>query len=263
MEDKENIKSFWEVNPCGKRLIPYEEGTKEFFDAVDKRRYENEPFILDAVQFSRYRGKKVLEIGCGLGSDFMKFIENGADAHTIDLTSKAVELTKRRMEVYGFNRKTTPNYAKGIIQADAENLPFGNKEFDLVYSWGVLHHTPDTEKAFSEVLRVLKPGGEFIGMLYNKYSTITFLIFLYFGILRGGLLRKSWKQILSENTEGPGNMLTKAYTKREVEHIFKDFSDVRIEPVLTVSIRLPRVINFFMRRVPRRFGWFWVIHAKK
>ena len=258
MNTKEKIKSFWEVNPCGKRLIPFEEGTREFFEAVDKRRYENEPFILDAADFARHKGKKVLEIGCGLGSDFMKFVENGADAYAIDLTNTAVEFTKKRMQIFGF-----PDFVEHVKQADAENLPFQNNEFDMVYSWGVLHHTPDTEKAFFETLRVLKPGGEFIGMLYNKYSTVTFLVLLYFGILRGGLLRKSWREVLSENTVGPGNALTKAYTKQELENIFSNFENVRVEPVLTVSIRLPKFVNFFMKRVPRRFGWFWVVHAKK
>lgn len=279
---KEKIKSFWETNPCGKRLIPFEEGTKEFFEAVDERRYRNEPFILEAVDFARHRGKKVLEIGCGLGSDFMKFVENGADAYAVDLTDKAVALTRKRMEVCGrrggvstdpdsrpyHQQRPLPDvprfsWSERIKQADAEDLPFPDNTFDVVYSWGVLHHTPDTEKAVAEVFRVLKPGGEFIGMLYNKYSTVTFLVFLYFGILKGGLLRKSWREILSENTEGPGNILTKAYTKKEVENLLQDFRDVRIEPVLTVSIRLPKFINFFMKRVPRRFGWFYVIHARK
>lgn len=268
---KEKIKSFWEINPCGKRLIPFEEGTREFFQAVDERRYQNEPFILDAAQFPRHKGKKVLEIGCGLGSDFMKFVENGADAYAIDLTDRAVELTRKRCEVFGLvSAQDSPlptgrglSCADRVVRGDAESLPFQDNEFDVVYSWGVLHHTPDTEKAFFEAARVLKPGGEFIGMLYNAYSTITFLVFLYFGILRGGLLKKSWREILSENTEGAGNVLTKAFTKRGVENILSNFENVRVEPVLTVSIRLPKIVNFFMKRVPRRFGWFWIIHAKK
>lgn len=113
-------------------------------------RYELEPFILDFAEFEKYRGKKVLEIGVGLGADHQKFAEAGAELYGIDLTERAVEFVRKRFEIMGlhFHLKT----------GDAEHLDFPDETFDLVYSWGVIHHTPDTSKAAKEILRVLRGG---------------------------------------------------------------------------------------------------------
>src|SRR6266699_3450587 len=115
-----------------------------------------------AADFRSARGLKVLEIGCGLGTDGAQFAEAGADYTGVDLTEAAVELARRRFELFSLPGK--------FQTADAENLAFADDSFDLVYSHGVLHHTPETEKAIQEIHRVLRPGGRAVVMLYHRGS---------------------------------------------------------------------------------------------
>src|SRR4051794_9752291 len=133
---KERVRAFWNGTPCGSAHADAPEGSPEFFEQVERRRYELEPFIPAFADFEGARGKRVLEIGVGLGTDFVRFGRGGATLTGIDLTEHAVELVRRRLALEGL--------AGDVRVADAENLPFDEGSFDRVYSWGVLHHTPDT-----------------------------------------------------------------------------------------------------------------------
>ena len=145
---KEAVRAFWEEAACGERL--YLDGAAlEAYAA--QARYELEPYILDFADFERWRGKRVLEIGVGLGADHERFTRAGAELWGIDLTKRGVALTQARFEQLGLSSR--------LQVADAENLPFEDAFFDLVYSWGVIHHSPNTAQADREILRVLKPGG--------------------------------------------------------------------------------------------------------
>lgn len=147
---KEAVRAFWEEAACGERL--YLDGAAlEAYAAQARARYELEPYILDFAESERWRGKRVLEIGVGLGADHERFARAGAELWGIDLTDRAVALTQARFEQLGLSSH--------LQVGDAENLPFEDGFFDLVYSWGVIHHSPDTAQAAREILRVLKPGG--------------------------------------------------------------------------------------------------------
>ena len=161
-ELKERVRAFWQEHPCGTKFSDAEMGTREFFDLVEAHRYGKEWHIPIAADFSSTRGLKVLEIGCGLGTDGAQFAKAGADYTGIDLTEASIELARKRFELSGL---------KGEFRvADAEQLDFADETFDVVYSHGVLHHTPDTEAAVRETHRVLKPGGRAIVMLYHRGS---------------------------------------------------------------------------------------------
>src|SRR5262245_55700931 len=161
-ELKERVRAFWQTHPCGTKFSDAEIGTREFFERVETHRYEKEWHIPAAADFANARGLKVLEIGCGLGTDGAQFAQAGADYTGVDLTDAAIELARKRFELFGL---------KGQFQvADAENLDFPDESFDVVYSHGVLHHTPNIEAAVREVHRVLKPGGRAIVMLYHRGS---------------------------------------------------------------------------------------------
>ena len=135
---KERVRAFWQEHPCGTKFSDAEMGTREFFDRIEQHRYEKEWHIPAAGGFAATGGLKVLEIGCGLGTDGAQFAKAGADYTGIDLTEASVELARKRFELSGL---------KGEFRvADAEKLDFPDASFDLVYSHGVLHHTPDTEK---------------------------------------------------------------------------------------------------------------------
>jgi ubiquinone/menaquinone biosynthesis C-methylase UbiE len=164
---------------------------------------------------------KVLEIGVGLGADHQQFAEAGADLWGIDLTERAVEHTRRRLSAFGLGSQ--------LALGDAEHLDFPDETFDRVYSWGVLHHSPDTPKAFDEVWRVLKQGGCASLMIYHKRSMIGFMLWLRYGLLAGQPLR-TWADIYAHHLESPG---TKAYTFAEARQLCARFADCRIATVLT------------------------------
>src|SRR6202521_5806597 len=161
-ELKERVRAFWQAHPCGTKFSDAEMGTREFFARVEAHRYGKEWHIPEAADFAGARGLRVLEIGCGLGTDGAQFAKAGADYTGVDLTDAAVESARKHFELLGL---------RGDFRtADAENLDFTDESFDLVYSHGVLHHTPDTAAAGREIHRVLKPGGRAIVMLYHRGS---------------------------------------------------------------------------------------------
>jgi ubiquinone/menaquinone biosynthesis C-methylase UbiE len=217
---KEEVLRFWDEASCGEKL--YLQGfTKEHYRDHSRKRYELEPDILKFGQFERFRGKKTLEIGVGLGADHQQLAEAGAILTGIDLTPRAIGHTTRRFELFGLKSE--------LQVSDAENLPFADESFDAVYSWGVLHHSPDTARAIQEVRRVLKPGGFAKIMVYHKYSMVGYMLWVRYALLR----MKPWlglDEIYSKYLESPG---TKAYSRAEAPELFKGFRIVSMETPLT------------------------------
>jgi SAM-dependent methyltransferase len=243
------VQTFWAAHPCGEHFVAGADdvGYESFFDAYDRFRYEREshiPGCLDAVAFG---GKRVLEIGLGLGADSEQIIRRGGQWTGIDLTAESVDRVRTRLELrrlpYG-----------GVIQGSVLELPFPDNSFDVVFSHGVLHHVPDIARAQSEVARVLRPGGEAVVMLYAKYS-LNYLISvgivrrlgliamyalhragLRFGGIYGrhvenaravGLARYlSMRTFVHRNTDGPDNPYSKVYSLADVR---RDFPSFRIE----------------------------------
>jgi SAM-dependent methyltransferase len=217
---KGNVRDFWDRAACGEDLYLTSE-TVEGYASQAKRRYQLEPYILPFADFGRWSGQKVLEVGMGLGADHQKFAEAGAELWGIDLTEQAVQHTARRLELLGLQSTLTTG--------DAENLDFPNDAFDMVYSWGVIHHSPDTARAAREILRVLRPGGSFRVMIYNKFSVIGVMLWLRYALFAGRPLR-SLDDVYAHHLESPG---TKAYTSTEAALLFDGAEDLRIETVLT------------------------------
>jgi ubiquinone/menaquinone biosynthesis C-methylase UbiE len=252
---KGNVKKYWDFQPCGAKYCSYLEGTKEFFEFTEKRRKTLEPFIKDFAKFGDWQNKKVLEIGCGIGIDTLEFSRAGAKITAIDISPKSVELTKKRLDYYSLT---------GDVKiGDAENLDFPDNTFDFVFSWGVLHHTPDTQKAISEVFRVLKPGGKFCIMLYHRKSLVGLQLYIRYGLLN---LRpfKSLNEIFANYLESPG---TKALTKSEIKNLFSIFPQFKIDTILTsYDVRIGKNLflpNFFKKIIPKSFGFFLVITGQK
>lgn len=244
----EQVRAHWEADPCGAKLADAEPGTAEFYAEVERTRYELEPFIPAFAEFDRWSGKDVLEIGVGLGTDFTRFVRAGANAHGVDLTQAAIDLVRHRLEL--------EQLSADIRVGDAERLPFDDASFDLVYSWGVLHHTPDTRRALAEVRRVLRPGGEARIMLYSRRSWVALGVWLRYGVARGHVLQ-SWSDLLSRHMESPG---TKAYTQTELAALLSGFDDVRYERWVTPYDR--RVGGLLASMTGPRFGWFVGITAR-
>jgi SAM-dependent methyltransferase len=218
--EKAQVKDFWNRASCGEELLlPSVE--REGYETQRRERYRLEPYIPEFAGFSRTAGLRVLEIGVGLGADHQSFAEGKAEMNGIDLTPRAIEHTTRRLELFGLK--------SNLQVGDAENLPFADGTFDVVYSWGVLHHSPNTQKAFREVLRVLKPGGNARIMIYSKWSLIGLMLWMRYALLRGRPFT-SFEEIYSKYLESPG---TKAYTVAGARALCEGFSHVRIRTVLT------------------------------
>jgi SAM-dependent methyltransferase len=247
-ELKAVVRSFWEADPCGSKQATAPAGSPEFFAQVDARRDRLEPFIAKFADFESARGQDVLEIGVGLGSDFVRFARAGARATGVDLTDSAVELVRGRFEQEGLSCD--------LRVADAETLPFADASFDRVYSWGVLHHTPDTERAIAEALRVLRPGGQLCVMLYGRRSWVAFGLWLRYAALRGRL-RRSLADVVAHHMESEG---TKAYSVAELRTLFARLDDLSVQHVATPYDR--RVAGPLARITGRWLGWFVVIRGR-
>jgi ubiquinone/menaquinone biosynthesis C-methylase UbiE len=218
--EKSAVYDFWNHRACGEELY-LKNDTQQSFMAQAHKRYELEPMIKSFAEFEKYRNKDVLEIGVGLGADHQYYAQSGALLHGVDLTERAILHTENRLKLFHLESE--------LKVSDAENLSFADHSFDLVYSWGVLHHTPDTPKAISEAYRVLKPGGEAKIMIYHKYSLVGYMLWIRYALfgLKPGL---SLADIYARYLESPG---TKAYSIREARALFQNFFDVEIQIELT------------------------------
>lgn len=225
---------FWSRFPCGKDFSGKPVFTKEFYDEVEEERYRRQPYLFSFAQFTRYHGKRVLEAGTGLGIDFSQWVRAGALAYGTDLTEEAVSSVRRLLELRGLK-------AEEVRTANAEALPYPDNFFDLVYSWGVIHHTPDMEKAVSEILRVITPGGHGKVMIYNRYSMVGFYIWIRHALLKG----RPWKTLdwgFRRFIQNPG---TQAYRPSEMKKMLEKYGacEIEIRTVLTFADKLERYKN--------------------
>jgi ubiquinone/menaquinone biosynthesis C-methylase UbiE len=248
-----DVQEFWEQEACGtgNAIVGERDAcTKEWFEQIEQHRYRVEPYIHSIAQFTRHHGKRVLEVGVGAGSDHLQWARAGAECYGVDLTRRAIETTQARFDLYGF--KTN------LRQIDAEILPFPDDSFDVVYSWGVIHHAEHPEQIVQEVRRVLKPSGLFIGMLYGRHSLVAAKLWVKYALLRG----RPWRtlsDVIWHHMESPG---TKAYTLGELRTVFTEFRSVELTPLQTVydQSRLPA---WLCGLVPSRYGWFIAVRAIK
>jgi len=226
-DDKREAVEQWTQDPCGlSGAQGFEIGTKAFYERVDRSRYEEyAPWMRSTLGFARFGGQKLLEVGFGLGTDLFQFAASGATVAGVDLSPAHLRIASRRFGLYGI--------PADLRLGDAENLPFEDSSFDVVYSFGVLHHTPDTKKAVDEILRILKPGGRSIIGVYHRYSA--FYLFAVLGesyLLRLGFLRESYRRTLSkiEHREHSNACpLVKLYSRRSLRRLLQGFREVQIE----------------------------------
>jgi ubiquinone/menaquinone biosynthesis C-methylase UbiE len=256
METKEAVRSYWDKTPCGDQDVArIEPGSRAYFESVEKTRYEGDDFMRDVVSFDAYRGKRVLEVGCGLGTDLRQFAKAGAVVTGLDLSPRSLELAKRGFEVYGLPGT--------FVNGDGERLPFADDSFDVVYSWGVIHHSPDPPGVVREIQRVLRPGGELLAMVYHVRSLLALQAWAVFGLLKGNP-RAGVRELIARHVESPG---TQVYTMKQAKELFCGFEDVKVEPIVTrFDLRLGRRLflpSWTRHLVPSRLGWFLVVRGKK
>jgi ubiquinone/menaquinone biosynthesis C-methylase UbiE len=287
----EDVQAFWNANPCQSRLSRAQDRF-QYFQEISERRYGRREWHVPTIaKFDAFRGKDVLEIGCSIATDGLEFAKNGANYVGVDLTPASLELARERFDLFGVRGRFETANAE-------ERLPFADDSFDHIYSFGVIHHSPAPEKIVRELHRVLKKGGTFTVMLYNRssinyYVEIMFLRKLFRWLLLPGFMPQvlsaitgfdRWKleghqKILRErknlskqdwismNTDGPYCPLARVYSHREAADLFRDFQDVRQE-VWEFNVEhwsfIGRAIpNGLAKWIGRHWGWHRIIYGQK
>jgi len=233
---KQQIHDYWNKQSCGTSIATSQKFSRVYFEEIETDRYEKEPEIFSFAQFTRAHGQKVLEVGIGAGTDFIQWVRAGAKAYGIDLTEEAITNVEHRLAVYGLE-------AQEVQVADCESLPYTDNMFDLVYSWGVIHHTPDMPKALREIVRVIKPGGTGKIMIYNRHSAKALSLWLRFCLIQG----RPWCSltwVLYHYMESIG---TKGYTFSEVKQLFADL------PVINIHVQ-SQLTYYDRHHIDQRFG---------
>jgi len=263
----EKVREFWNVRPCNIRHSSHPVGCREYFDEVEARKYFVEPHILGFAQFERWKGKKVLEIGCGIGTDSVNFARVGADLTIVELSEKSLELCRRRFDVYGL----TARFSQGNAEELSAFIPL--EQYDLVYSFGVIHHSPDPNRIVREIHKYLGARSELRLMLYSKWSWKVSWIVLKHG--RGAFWRAAdFVRRYSEAQEGCP--VTYAYSFREIRELLRDFDVVEMRKehifpyVIDKYVRYEYQPVWYFRWMPvrlfrwleRRLGWHTLVVAR-
>lgn len=286
---KKEIERWWSANPMtygldhGKPVYksPYgtvieaEIGSEEFFKILDSEFFKwNEPLHTEIpfgkiFPYEKFKGGNILELGCGLGTMAMLWAKEGGKITAVDLSPFSVAMTKRRFEIF---------HLPGFIQKeDANHLSFDNNSFDYIYSWGVLHHSPDIERSISELFRVLKPEGEFGVMLYNRHSIAFWYIMAYIeGFLHGESRFLGPLELASRYTDGTqeeGNPYTWPVTYKEAQTLFTPYISTLNTRILGTELdgvfkRLLPGLGYIIPRSikkpwARRWGWSLWIYGRK
>ena len=256
---RDEARAQWGHDPAGGLAAGDEElGTPESFARVEGYRYEEQPWMHDTFHYERYADRDVLEVGVGLGTDHLQFARAGARLTGVDLTPRCVALTRRRLELEG----RPPN----VHEMDAESLTFADDSFDAVYSFGVLHHIPHTEAAFREIRRVLRPGGVFIGALYNKHSAF-YARLLAGRYLTGRFRRETIEEMRAriEYSTGDATPYVRLLTRRELRRALREagFTDVAIRKRHLGLGRHRRLVPASVDAVGGRLAGWYLVHEAR
>lgn len=268
-EYKQHTQNNWTAVPCGTNYAGAPPLTREYFEEIDDYRYRTHPWIREAIHRFPIQGRRVLEIGYGAGADHMQLIGRGGEVYGIDLTEENFKVTSARLKQAGL--------AGRLRTGDAESLPFENDFFEFVYSFGVVHHTPDSERVIREIYRVLKPGGRAYITVYNKNSIFFWwTTFLVNFVLRGGWRVRTLNQQISliEHPNSNENLVIRLYTKRQFSDLFKNvgFESVTAYVRHLIPGDIAYLGSLYRRQdtssrvldlVGRRFGWYIVVEARK
>lgn len=256
---KEQNIELWAINAPGVKYQTSNDmaGTLGFYKKVDRIRYRLEPYLNDLFAEIFKPGLSSLEVGCGLGSDLRFFSRSGLKVTGLDYSPENVYLSKLGLQVF--------NLSGSVISGDAECLPFPDDSFDLVYSWGCLHHTMDTQKGINELYRVLRPGGKAMVMLYHKGYQFWYILISY-------LLGCKWIDIDLQTyisfKYGQAPLL-QMFSKRQLDKFFNSFNDVGVRVITYGGIQIHPVLKYvwkIFQNIPwllRRLGSFVVIFASK
>lgn len=228
------IKKYWNKRPCNIRYSKKKIGTEEYFNEVEKKRYFVEPHIIDFANFLKWKNKKVLEIGCGIGTDTINFARNNSKVTAIDISEKSLKICKKRFNCFNLFAK----FYCGNAEKLSEIIP--QEKFDLVYSFGVIHHTNNPKNILNQIKKFCKKDTEIRVMLYSKISWKVLRIFLKYGKM------KFWKinELIKKYSEAQfGCPVTYVYTFKKIKKLFKDFEITKIYKKHMFPYKINKYIN--------------------
>ena len=264
---KDAARRQWNTTPCGtgEHAADFEPETLAWFDRIREDRYTvSDAWMPRSFDYASGNGKRVLELGFGLGSDLLSWAEGGAEVHGIDITQEHLRLAARNFALHGRNAK--------LQLADAARIPYPDGYFDIVYSNGVLHHTRDIEDCLAEAWRVLKPGGRLMMSVYRRHSAFHYATLLAAdGIVRGKLWRLGYDGLLATIERGADGIAIKPYvhlyTARELRALLSRFSRVEIHVAHFTARQIPVLWRFIPKSIETMLepalGWYLVVSAQK
>jgi len=263
----ERVRAFWDGRPCNISHSQKPVGSREYFQEVEARKYFVEPHIPAFAQFERWRGKKVLEIGCGIGTDSVNFARHGADLSVVELSETSLDVCRKRFDVYGL--------AASFYCADAEQLTnvVPVETYDLIYSFGVIHHTPNPEKVFEEIKPYCGPQTEIRVMLYSKWSWKVFWAILKYG---KGAFWQAQELMRAYSEAEVGCPVTFYYSQRDVRRLMCDYEIEGLRKDHIFPYVIEKYVEYqyekvwYFRWMPRplfrwlehRFGWHTLVVGK-
>lgn len=264
----EKVRKFWDSRPCNIKRSSARIGTKKYFNEVEKRKYFVEPHIPRFAEFEKWKGKKVLEIGCGIGTDTINFARSGARVTAVDISGESLKIARKRAKVYGLSHRIT------FYQANAERLSdtVPVEPYDLIYSFGVIHHTPNPDKAIKELTRYCSRQTTIKIMVYHRWSWKVLWILLKYG---KGIFWQLDQLIAKYSEAAIGSPVTYVYSKNEAKQLLKDFNikEMFVDHIFPYSIpeykkyQYKKVWYFrilpdsFFRKLEKKFGWHLCITA--
>jgi 2-polyprenyl-3-methyl-5-hydroxy-6-metoxy-1,4-benzoquinol methylase len=245
----EQVRTYWDQRPCNIRHSPRPVGTREYFDEVEARKYFVEPHIPQFANFERWRGKKVLEIGCGIGTDTVNFARHGAIVTAVDLSPQSLKIAAQRVEVFGLADRV--RFYSGSAEELISFLP--PDTYDLIYSFGVIHHTPHPERVLEQMRSYARPGTTVKVMVYHRHSWKVFWILMGYG--KG----KFWRlrELVAEHSEAQtGCPVTYTYTRRQARKLLESFGfhvmDISVDHIF--PYRIPDYVQY---RYVKSWPWSW------
>lgn len=267
MKDINKVMSFWDNRPCNIRHSKKEIGSVEYFNEVEYRKYKVEPHIPHFAEFNSWKGKKVLEIGCGIGTDSINFARAGAKLTCVELSESSLELTKKRFQVFGLEATFYSVNAEELSKV----VPL--EEYDLIYSFGVIHHTPNPEKVFNEIKKYMNNNTIVKIMMYSKYSWKTIGFFLKNGYKFGFDLKKTIQYYAEAQLDCP---VAYVYSYNDLKTLLKDFEIVEIKKdhifpyVISDYIKHKYNKKFIFKILPNKvfkylesiLGWHYLVSFK-
>lgn len=243
----DQVREYWDRRPCNLRHSQAPVGSRRYFEEVRHRKYFVEPHIPRFAQFDKWAGKRVLEIGCGIGTDTVSFAQAGARVTAVDLSEKSLELARQRIDVYGLADRVTFHHAN----AEQLDQVVPVEGYDLVYSFGVIHHTPDPAAVLAQARKYLRPGGQLKVMVYHRRSWKVLAILLGEG--RG----RFWdldEHVARHSEAQTGCPITYTYTRGSARKLVEQHG-LRVTDLLVDHIFPYRVADYVQYRYVKRLGF--------